>query len=296
MVVTEAQARRMARGVDVEWDEGVEDPRAAWSQRHAHQSMLSLLVGAFAAGRVQLRRVEDFSAELGARARRRLGLKGRVSDTALWNLLARQSAAGFRETVVRWFRRAVEAKEFTRTFPLGVLSFDGKSLWTSSSAQVEGAKQSVDEKTGVVSSSLMALSAVLTSYTSQPCVDLEMLGAKSAETVAFRPLLDRVCAAFGAHFSVVTADAAMTNIENALAVRRNGKDYLFALKGNQPLLHQQAMDAFEGLAGKARAHTAELREGATLFRELHIISPVRGEPRASTGESRTATTGPATWR
>lgn len=271
MGVTDAQARRATRRMDVPWDRRVRDPRSTRNQRHGHQAVLSMLVAAFASGRVRLRRAEDFSADLGPRARRRLGLKGRVSDTALWNLLARQRAAGFRETVERWFRRAVAAKEVDGTFRLGVMSFDGKSVWTSSSDEVAGAKTSIDGATGLVTSSLMAMYAVLTSAASQPCLDLEMIGAKSAESPAFRRIFERVCDAHGAHFKVVTADAAMTCIENALAVRRRGKHYLFALKGNQPLVHQQAMDAFEGLPGPVRAHTADLRGGTKLFRELHIV-------------------------
>lgn len=272
MGVTDAQARRATRRMDVPWDRRVRDPRAHRNQRHGHHAVLSLLVSAFAAGRVRLRRAEDFSADLGPRARRRFGLKSRVSDTALWNLLARQRAAGFRETVQRWFRMAVAAKEVDGTFRLGVVSFDGKSLWTSTSNELAGARTSIDGATGLVTASLMAMFAVLTSAASQPCLDLEMVGAKSAESPAFRRIFDRVCDAFGAHFTVVTADAAMTCIENALAVRRRGKHYLFALKGNQPLLFQQAVDAFEGQPGPVRAHTADLRGGAKLFRELHVIT------------------------
>lgn len=163
MVVTEAQARRASRRMDVEWDDAVKDPRSDRNQRHAHHAMLTLLVAAFVAGRVQLRRVEDFSADLGPRVRRRLGLKGTVSDTACWNLLARQLAAGMRETAQRGFRSAGAAKEVERIFRLGVMTFDGKALWRSTRAGLAGAKTSVDEETGVVTSSLMAMKAVLTS-------------------------------------------------------------------------------------------------------------------------------------
>lgn len=271
MAVTEAQARRAVRRAEVDWDEAVRDPRSVRNQRHAHHGMLNLLVAAFACGRVRLRRVEDLSRDVGRRARRRLGIGRRVSDTALWRLLARQGVEGLRQTAQRQVRDLAEAKLLERTFPLGVLSIDGKSVWTSTRRQLAGAKTSVDEKTGLVTSSLMSVLAVLTSARAQPCLDMEMIGAKAGESPAFRQLFPRVCDAFGSHFAVVTVDAGMTSRDNARLVLGRGKDYLFALKGNQAQLHAQATDAFLGQPGRARAHTAEVRNGQHLFRELYTL-------------------------
>ena len=67
---------------------------------------------------------------------------------------------------------------------------------------------------------------------------------------------------------VVTADAAMTSIDNALAVRRNRKDYLFALKGNQPVLSQQAQEAANEAVDHAvaEAKAAGAKVPAAFFR------------------------------
>lgn len=234
--------------------------------------MLSLLVAAFASGQTRLRHVEDFSEDLGVGARRRLGVPRRISDTALYELLERQTSAGFRESLCGQVRSLIDAKVVKPDlFPIGVASVDGKSNWKSTSKTVEGAKVSADEAAGTVTSSLTALRAVLTSSMARPCLDLELIQEKSGEAPAFRTLFPRVCQSFGGQFQVVTADAGITCRENALVVLGQKKHYLFAVKGNQPHLHALAQDAFAGMPGPARAHTADRRNGATIFRELHVV-------------------------
>src|SRR3990172_6767932 len=133
MAVTEAQARRAVRRADVPWDKGVEDPRAGWNQRHAHHGLLSVLAAAFACGRIHLRKVEDFSADLAGGTRRRLGLKGQASDSTFYRLLSEQKPVGMRETVQAQGRELIEEKVIKNDlFPFGVLTFDGKQVWSSS--------------------------------------------------------------------------------------------------------------------------------------------------------------------
>lgn len=280
MAVTEAQACRAVRRAELEWAPEVKDPRAEKGQRHSHHGMLSLMVAAFACGHLHLRNVEDLSEDLGAGARRRLDLSRRVSDTALYVLLSRQEVLGLRETVWKQIRQLIDQKVIENDlFKLGVLSVDGKCCWKSTSTQVEGAKTSIDPKTGVVTSSLSTFLGVLTSSSVRPCLDMELIAEKSGEAPAFRKLLPRVCQHFGGQFRIVTADAGLTCRENAQTVIEQGKDYLFGLKGNQPHLHRLAEDAFIGCPGPARAHTSDRRNGSTMFRELHIVN-VKGVPEA----------------
>lgn len=129
MAVTEAQARRVLRWADISWSAQVKDPRKAHNQRHDHHGLLWVLAAAFACGRACLRRVEDFSADLGIGARRALGIGRAVSDSTLYRLLAKQGVCGLRETVWsqvhNYLRRKVVGNDL---FPFGVLSIDGKSL------------------------------------------------------------------------------------------------------------------------------------------------------------------------
>jgi hypothetical protein len=132
MSITEAQARRALRHADIPWDAEVDDPREdAWVV-HDHRGILGGLAAAFAVGRRNLRRAEDFFADLGVGARRALGLGGgSPCDTTLYRVLADQSPAGFEETVFAQVKDLIARKVVKNDrFDLGVMSFDGKGTWS----------------------------------------------------------------------------------------------------------------------------------------------------------------------
>ena len=117
----------------------VVDPRQARGRRHGHPGLLGLLVAAFACGLKNLRRVEDLAQDLGGRVRRQLGLAASVSDSTSWWLLAAQTPTRLRQTMAAQVRRLLKAPgPPTGALPLGVMSFDGKSLWTSVPREVDG--------------------------------------------------------------------------------------------------------------------------------------------------------------
>jgi hypothetical protein len=273
MAVSETQARRAVRRGHFPWNKQVSDPREDINVKHPHRGLLGLLAAAFACGRVCLRRVEDFSADLGRPAQTRLGLRGGVSDSALYRLLTRQSAKGLRETVYAQVEDLVQRRVIRcDLFPKGVLAVDGKTFWSSTVTSVEGAKVSVDEGAGVITSSLMAVRAVLTSSRVRPCLDQEVIGEKAGEAPAFRVLFRRVLAQFGHLFEIVTGDAGIGCRENALLVLGAMKHYLFSLKGNQPTLEAAAIALFAQKPGAVLARSEECRSGARLRRELQAVA------------------------
>lgn len=273
MAVTEAQARRAIRRADFPWNERVEDPRAEWNQRHAHHGLLSVLAAAFACGRTHLRHVEDFSSDLAAATRRGLGLKGRASDSTFYRVLSEQRPAGLRETMQAQVRTLIDGKVVKNDlFPLGVASFDGKQVWTSGTSFVDGAQTKLDEKSGVLTASLFSMRAVLTSSQVRPCLDFERIGDKEGESPAFRVVFPRVCEKFGGQFQIVTGDAGLACRENALLVQRQGKFFLWGLKGNQPKLHALAEQMFNGSPGGLKKREEEVRNGSVIVRELHTLT------------------------
>jgi predicted transposase YbfD/YdcC len=270
------QRRRAVRHARMEWSDDVVDPRQARGRRHGHQGLLGLLVAAFACGLKSMRRVEDLAQDLGAHVRRQLGLPASVSDSTLWRLLAAQTTAGLRQTVAAQLRRLLKAPNLLAVaLPLGVMSFDGKSLWTSVQREVDGLEAVACDEAGTPVWRLGTLRAVLTSHRAAPCVDLEFLGAKEGESPAFRQLLPRVVEAWGDCFEVLTGDAGLAAAENAALVRALGKHYLLGLKGNQPTLHGHAVEAIADKRCTPRARTAERVHGLTLVREVwtHALSP-----------------------
>jgi predicted transposase YbfD/YdcC len=238
--------------------------------------LLGLLVAAFACGLKSLRRVEDLAEDLGARVRKRLGVPKRVSDSTLWRLLAKQTGQGLRQTVAAQVRRLLKQPGLPRVvLPMGVISFDGKCLWTSQQQQVPGLEAVANDEAGTPLWRLGTLRAVLTSVVAAPCVDLEFLGAKEGESPAFRQLLPRVVETWGEHFQVITGDAGLTAAENAELVRSLGKHYLLGLKGNQPTLYGLAVDSLADKKCAPRARTEDRARGETVVRELwtHALPP-----------------------
>jgi DDE family transposase len=261
------QQQLALRHAHLVWSEQVEDPRHERGRRHLHQGLLALLVVSFACGKVGLRMAEELSQDVGARTRQKLKLPASVSDSTLWRLLAEQGLAGLRETVRQWVLSWLGRVRPQHVLPLGVVSFDGKSVY-SGAREVPGLEAVPSDEEGTASWRLGALRAALTSVPGVPCLDLEFISAKQGESPAFRQLLPRVVEHFGEHFQVVTGDAGLCAADNAALVRSLGKHYLLGLKGNQPTLHTQAVLAMATHQGACRARTEDKAHGETLVREV----------------------------
>lgn len=278
MLKTGGQLARAVKRSAVEWDEQVVDPREKRGQRHKHWGLLNLLVLGFASGRSTLRRIEELSTDLSALAKRVLGLARAASDTTLFNLLSWQGLGGFRQTLVAQVKKLWRNGRISNDlFPLGVVSFDGKTVWRSSWKHIEGAKEMVAEN-GIVFSSLAMLNAVLVSSSARPCVDLQLIREKSGESPAFREMVRRVGNAFFSMFEVVMGDAGLMCRENATLIRGLAKHYVFTVKGNQQRLFGLASAMFEGSGSPARITTTERRSGATITRvlETKYVSDIEG--------------------
>jgi hypothetical protein len=270
------QQRRVLRQARLPWDERVSDPREAQGKRHGHLGLLGLVVAAFAVGKKGLRQAAQLAGDVGARTRKRLELPLSVVGSTLWRLLEKQLPGGLRETLRAQAHQVLEDPNTVhQPFPLGVVSLDGKSLWTTHQGEVEGLEAVAKDEEGRELWRLGALRAVLTSALAAPCLDLEFIGAKEGESPAFRQLLPRVVEAFGEYFGVVTADAGLTAAQNAELVRQMGKHYCFGLKANQPTLHEYAVQAIAAKQCPARARTQQRAHGKTVVRELwtHALGP-----------------------
>jgi hypothetical protein len=178
-----------------------------------------------------------------------------------------------RETVQAQVRELIEGKVIKNDlFPFGVLTYDGKQVWSSSTGFVDGAQTKVDEKSGVLTASFFSMRAVITSSTVRPCVDFELIGDKEGESPALRLSFPRVCEKFGGQFRIVTGDAGLCCREDAALVHGRDKLYCWGLKGNQPKLHALAEKMFNGCPGGLKTRREEVRNGSVILRELHTLT------------------------
>lgn len=267
MKVSRSQSLKAMRGADVPWDVNLMDPRSARGVRHAHRGLLNVLLVGFACGKRTLRGAEETVEDLSAGARRRLGIPKSVSDSCLYRLLEKQGVDGFRETLQNQFDELWAAGVVSNDFfPFGVVSVDGKGTWSSTDTAVEEAKESSCDAQGKPLWFLGTLRAVLTSSRVVPCMDMELIAAKDAESPTFRRMAPRLCQQFGQRFRLFTGDAGLTCRENAALVRELGKDYCFALKGNQPSLNALAQSRLS--AAPAELRLEQKGNGRHILREL----------------------------
>jgi predicted transposase YbfD/YdcC len=270
------QQRRVLRQAQLPWDEAVKDPREARGRRHGHLGLLGLVVAAFAVGKKGLKQAAQLARDVGARTRKRLALPQAVAGSTLWRLLEKQPLDGLCQTGRAQVQQVLKDPNTPRLpFPMGVVSLDGKSLWTTHQGEVKGLESVANDEAGRELWSLGALRAVLTSVMAAPCLDLEFISAKEGESPAFRQLFPRVVQAYGEHFGVATADAGLTAAPNAALVRELGKHYCFGLKANQPTLYEYAVQALAAKQCPALARTEERAHGKTVVRELwtHALEP-----------------------
>ncbi len=262
---------------------GVADPRCPRGKRHPLPGMLVSAVLSFALGLRPLRVVEELVKLIGPKGRRRLGLKSGFSDTALYDVLKKLEPDEFRALLAALVEQAFERGWVTNDlFALGLMAFDGKGLGgEKGTAPNSSARASVCDAEGTACWDVYALRAVLVSSTAQPCVDQEVIGPKSGEPTKFPVLFKRVAERFGSMFAIVSGDAGLTSAANAEYVTAHDKDYIFAVKGNQPTLFEYVQRVLPGTP--VLAETRERAQGLSVVRTLRcvVVGPEVGFPRAT---------------
>ncbi len=215
--------------------------------------------------------------DLTARMRTYFGLDTQASrsDTTMFQLLKNLDVEGFRTALVKQVKRAVKAKEIRNDlFRFGVAAFDGK---TGHSKAGKSPSRKFSETTdkrhgdkGEPHYFPFAFRAHLISSSARPCVDQEYIPQKRGESTTFPRISKRVIGNFSKLFKLVTADAAMLSYDNCALVAEHNKYYLFALKWNQKVLHQQARMSLTGR--QVTAATEEKYQGFFVRRELRFAS------------------------
>jgi len=186
------------------------------------------------AGARTLREVEGLCADLGRVVREKLGVRRRVADTTLRDLLVAMEPDSLREALRRQVRASVRRKSIGRDrgYPCGVVSIDGKTTATS---LVDGPyAQRVEGRSlyGLV----RTLSCTLVSSNAFPCIDVVPIPAETNETGCFQGAFESLCSHHDALFEVVMGDAAFGTAAHAELVDARNKGYVFQLKENSSVL------------------------------------------------------------
>jgi|JI10StandDraft_1071094.scaffolds.fasta_scaffold235724_2 predicted transposase YbfD/YdcC len=201
----------------------LKDPRHRKGRQWAFDYLVELLLtGALVQAR-SLAEVERCSEQVGLR----------VPDSTLSYLLARIDPTPLREVLRDNVRTMIRSKTLRpEGLPFGVLAIDGKTSWTGGhAADVEAQQQGHDF-------TLRWMRAVLTSARSRPCIDQDVIPAKTNEMGHFPTFWKALRRAYSRAdlFALVTLDAGYSSKQNAKIIDDDGCGYLLRIKGEQPTL------------------------------------------------------------
>jgi predicted transposase YbfD/YdcC len=246
--------------------EGLADPRRETANKlHLLTDILTIATCAVIAGADTWDDIAEFGHAKEAFFRRFLPLPNGVpSPDTFARVFARLDPAAFAQAFGRWMAAACQATG------LAPIAIDGKS--------VRGARMAT--ATGCLH--------LVSAWATEGRLTLGQVAVpEGANEIAVIPELLRVLDLSGA---IVTIDAAGCQVENAALIREAGGEYVLAVKGNQPSLHeavQAVFDAavqadFEGV--KHDMHeTAEGGHGRREERYVMVIYEPQGLPEAWAG-------------
>ena len=212
----------------------VTDPRSRRGRRWALAPLLKTALVTQLAGARSAADAEQLTAKLSLSMRRRLGIPRRVPDTTLRDTLVRLSPDELRAVNHRLVQAADRRKALVSVeLPFGMVAMDGKSV-TLPSWDADYVQRHVPEK-GEPFGMLRTITSSLVSASSAPCLDAFPVPGSTSEAGIFVVAFAELVRMHGSRFRLISYDAGAASGTNAAAVVAAGKDYLFALKQDQPL-------------------------------------------------------------
>ena len=234
----------------------VPDPRATRGRKWPAATLLRTMLVGLLSGMKSLKETERLTDCLAGAMRRKLGVARRVPDTTMREFamaLPFGSALALLHGQVRaaWRKKQLEP----RGLPCGVMAIDGKCATTDLDDGVY-AQQQADGRYSV-----RTMTCSLVSAPGATVVHITPVPRETNEMGVFQTVVRELDEAYGRGelFRLVTTDAGMTSLANADFVHNELKmGYVFALKGNQPELHGEAVRLLGNLpAALANGHDQE---------------------------------------
>lgn len=206
----------------------IDDPRKPSNgMLHDFQEMLVVLISAVLSDCDSVEEIGSWAQARASWLRRFLVLKNGIpSPDTLLRLLRLLDPKALEASVRRWVSGIAPALE-------GTIALDGKTL--------RGSGTGASLPTHMVSAFATGLGLVL---------GQEKVAAKSNEITAIPMLLDALCV----KGLLVSIDAMGCQKDIARKIIDKGGDYLLAVRGNQPGLHQAIIDAFMDRSGPTACH------------------------------------------
>jgi hypothetical protein len=257
----------------------IADPRAQTSRRWGLGVLLGTVVVGICAGAKSLAQLETMTDEMSVSMRRLLGIRRRIPDTTLRDLLCGMDPRELRTAIHAQMRAAHRRKALEPDrLPFGVLALDGKSTALSGCDDLYAQRQSQHDGERFTSL-LRTVTCSLVSAAAKPCIDASPIPASNNEMSHFATVLREVVRTYAplGLFRLVSYDAGACSLDNANLVRQLQLHYLFGLKSTQPTLENEAKRVLEHRpASDADAVSEDVAGANIVTRRVYITEEMAG--------------------
>jgi predicted transposase YbfD/YdcC len=256
--------------------ENIKDPRKARGKRWDLGVLLKTCIVGLVSRCQSLAEVESLTDEMGSGMKQVLGLRRRLPDTTLRDVLVQVSPSELRKCLHRQVKAAHRRKALQpEQFPFGVVAIDGKSV-TLDAWDRRYAQRHLDASGDSAVGLLRTLTCSLVSSASKVCIDAVPIPSHTNEMGHFASAFTRLCQVFGRKFfRLASMDAGMCSLENADLIVSQRRDYLFSLKADQPTLQAEA-ERLLAHQWEPVAQTLENRGKVEVHRRLYLSEEMAG--------------------
>ena len=258
----------------------LEDPRSSQGQRWRLAPLLRAVLTGLLAGAHSLAETEWVTETLSSAARRTLGIKRRVPDTTLRDLLCLLPQRAMRQSLHAMVRAAHRRHALEPNgLPFGVVAMDGKATALPSCDDYFAQRQSQNEGRLLVGL-LRTMSCSLVSSRARVCIDAVPIPASTNEMGQFEASLRGLMKTYRGLdlFRLVSYDAGACSESNAATIRELGLHYLLGLKSTQPSLLTEAQRLLGLLGPQQAAAQSEdaMGGGKRWIRRLYLSAEIAG--------------------
>lgn len=254
----------------------VHDPRQDRGKRWTLPSMLNAALLGIMSGRKSLRDIEQMTADLSLTTRRQLGIKKRIPDTSLRDVLCRMEMGSLRQCLhlmmaSAWRRKALEPVGL----PFHMLVLDGKSTalpcWDD-----EYVQRVVHAEKHLAYGLMRTITCALATAPGVPCLDALPIPVQTNEMGFFQTAVKAMLKTYGAWFKLISYDAGACGEENARFVVENDKHYLLRVNDERRHMLQLQQQLFENKAVLAMTEDVlAKKKNIRVVRSLSLIEPLQ---------------------
>lgn len=241
------------------------------------ETLLTTALAGMLCGQGGLSEVEELTTRMSRAVRRLLGIRGRVPDTTLRELLVRLDPEHLRAVVYRQMHDALARKAIRPIagLPVRAASMDGKATKTWLFDRPEATVKYGQLQDG--RSVVRTITSCLCTAVGQPALDAHPIPPETNECGALNEAVDRLLAEYGAWLDVIMYDSGGSYLVNADHIVACGKDYVLCFRDNQKELRAEA----ERLLARrtddtALAKTVDLVSGEVVTRTVWLSDQMAG--------------------